>query len=117
MFDRNPDKLILAVVQQDELEGLIRALHRDGLSCTIRSSTGGFLKKKNTTLLIGLPHERLSDALGLIRIHAHARAEQESPPLSDEMGAFGSPLPAAPEGARRGGAAVFVLDLNGRRTL
>jgi len=61
-------KLILAIIfNGDAVEPLSQALLNQHYSVTKISSMGGFLRRQNTTLVIGVDEERLSDGLALIR--------------------------------------------------
>ena len=46
-------KLVLAVLQGSDSDNTIRNLNERGFMVTVLSSTGGFLKKKSTTVMIG----------------------------------------------------------------
>ena len=46
-------KLIIAIIQDQYITKVIRALMENKIRTTRLSSTGGFLKSGNTTLLIG----------------------------------------------------------------
>ncbi len=60
-------KLILAVVADHEAEPVLQALIAHDLRVTRVSSSGGFLRRGNATLWVGVEDERLEQALGLIR--------------------------------------------------
>jgi uncharacterized protein YaaQ len=61
-------KLILAIIfNADAVDPLSQALLAQSFSVTKISSTGGFLRRQNTTLLIGVDEERLPDAMTIIR--------------------------------------------------
>ena len=45
-------KLVLAVLQGSDSDNTIRNLNERGFMVTVLSSTGGFLKKKSTTVMI-----------------------------------------------------------------
>lgn len=83
-------KLILAIVHQDDTEETMLALRQKGLRCTKISSTGGFLRKGNVTLMIGAEDARVDDAVAVLREHGHAHAEASVPV---------------------GGATIFVFDV------
>ena len=52
-------KLVLAVLQGSDSDNTIRNLNERGFMVTVLSSTGGFLKKKSTTVMIGVEEEKL----------------------------------------------------------
>jgi uncharacterized protein YaaQ len=61
-------KLILAIIFNDDaVEPLSQALLEKDYSVTKISSTGGFLRRQNTTLMIGVEEERLAGAMTVIR--------------------------------------------------
>ena len=61
-------KLILAIIFNTEaVEPLSQALVAGTYSVTKISSTGGFLRRQNTTFVIGVDEERLEGAMTIIR--------------------------------------------------
>lgn len=74
-------KLILVVLRGGDREKLIHRLLDAGYRVTEFSSMGGFLRRKSTTLLIGVPPEQTEHALTLIREMC------PSPPDADEHSA------------------------------
>ena len=50
-------KLIMAVVQEDDYDATVSQLNKNGFFVTMLSSTGGFWKKKNITIMLGVPAE------------------------------------------------------------
>lgn len=96
--------LLLAVVQEQDIDTATRALEALGLPVVFLSSAGGFLGRRNATLLIGLSEGREEDALNLLEVSCRQRIEYLTLPLE------GSPLPMpAPVPVTVGGATVFAL--------
>jgi uncharacterized protein YaaQ len=61
-------KLILAIIfNADAVDPLSQALIEAEYSVTKISSVGGFLRRQNTTFVIGVEEERLPGAMALIR--------------------------------------------------
>ncbi len=61
-------KLILAIIfNTDTVEPLSQALVAERYSVTKISSIGGFLRRQNTTFVIGVDEERLEGAMAIIR--------------------------------------------------
>jgi uncharacterized protein YaaQ len=61
-------KLILAIIfNADAVEPLSQALLAGNYSVTKISSTGGFLRRQNTTFVIGTEEVRLPGAMSIIR--------------------------------------------------
>jgi uncharacterized protein YaaQ len=63
-------KLIIAILDDQISESTTETLVEQGYSVTKIASTGGFLRRGRTTLLIGLREEKVQDALELLRHHA-----------------------------------------------
>ena len=61
-------KLIIAIVRDQVQDDISQALTTSGFRVTEIASTGGFLKRGMTTLLIGVDDEKLEDALILLRL-------------------------------------------------
>lgn len=59
-------KLIIAIVQDDYSTKVIKSLMSKKYRTTKLSSTGGFLKSGNTTLLIGVDDEKVNDVIKTI---------------------------------------------------
>ena len=60
-------KLIIAIIQDEYNQNVVRALIDAKIRATKLSSTGGFLKDGNTTLLIGVEDKNLDHVVDLIR--------------------------------------------------
>ncbi len=96
--------LTLAVVQDQDVEMATRALEPLGANVVYMASTGGFLGRRNATLLIGLPEGREGEALKVLETSCRQRVEYLTMPLE------GSPLPMpTPIPVTVGGATVFML--------
>jgi CPA1 family monovalent cation:H+ antiporter len=96
--------LMLAVVQEQDLDAAIRALGEVGAPVTFLSSAGGFLGRRNATLLIGLPDAKEEEVLVSLRQTCRQRVEYLTLPME------GTPLPLpAPVPVTVGGATVFAL--------
>ncbi len=102
---QNPVHLLLmAVVQEQDLDAATKALQNIGASLTYLSSAGGFLGRRNATLLIGLPTAKEAEALATLQKVCRQRIEYMTLPLE------GSPMPMpAPVPVTVGGATVFAL--------
>ncbi len=62
-------KLIIAILHHTDGEEALRALVEAGFGVTRIASSGGFLRRGNATLLIGVEAERVPAAVQLIREH------------------------------------------------
>lgn len=60
-------KLIIAIIRDSDNESVSRALTAEDYRVTLIASTGGFLRRGQSTLLIGVEDERVNHALEIIR--------------------------------------------------
>lgn len=88
-------KLIITVVQNKDADEVVDALVSAEFRATRFASTGGFLRRGNTTIMIGVQDQQVDQVLDIIRDEARNRAAQAE---SDED-------------AQTAAATVFVLDL------
>ncbi len=96
--------LLIAVVQEQDLDTAMRALQKIGASLTYLSSAGGFLGRRNATLLIGLPVAKEKEALEVLQNSCRQRIEYMTLPLEGSAMPMPAPVPVTV-----GGATVFVL--------
>ena len=74
MKNSNDMRLIVAVVHDSDSETILHALLSESYSVTRIASTGGLLRRGNTTLLIGVNAERVPGVMKIIR-------ENSAPPI------------------------------------
>ncbi|MCS6869970.1 MAG: cyclic-di-AMP receptor [Anaerolineae bacterium] len=60
-------KLIFAIIMADAVEPVSRALVERQFSVTQIASVGGFLRRGNTTLVIGVDEEQVQNVIAVIR--------------------------------------------------
>lgn len=101
-------KLLFAIIQNEDNKSLTRALIEKEISVTRISSTGGFLRGGNTTLMIGVPEEKLQTALDTIKEHSCRRQVVTAPAagIPHNVDSIAMPLTVTV-----GGATVFILDV------
>jgi len=96
--------MLLAVVQDQDLDTATRALEPLGAPVVYLASSGGFLGRRNATLLIGLPAGSEEKVLEILRNACRQRIEFMTMPVE------GAPMPMpAPIQVTVGGATVFAL--------
>jgi len=100
-------KLILAVVEDDDAARLMDALIENDFSATKLASTGGFLLRGNTTLLIGVSDDRVSQVFEIVK-QTCVRRKRLMPQATSEIPTSMS-LPIEVES---GGATIFVLSVD-----
>ncbi|MDO9131258.1 MAG: cyclic-di-AMP receptor [Anaerolineales bacterium] len=98
--------LMAAVVQEQDVDLATRALSVLDAPVIHLASTGGFLGRRNATLLIGLPEGMAEKAVEALQRSCRQRVEYLAIPLE------GSPLPLpTPVPVTVGGATAFVIPL------
>lgn len=103
-------KLVVAIVHADDAGGLEKALTRAGHGVTNLKSAGGFLRKQNATILVGVSEHEVEPVLQIVRERCHSRHEHLRPmPPMLEPGEMYMPYGMEVE---IGGATVFVLDVD-----
>ncbi len=103
-----PKKFLLsAVVQAQDADGAQAALEDMGLFVTRLPSVGGFLGRRNATLLIGVEESQREVAVEALHKSCRQRVEYIAVPLES------APLPLpAPTPITIGGATVFALEID-----
>ena len=102
-------KLIISIVHSDDADQLITALREGGFSSTKVSTTGGFLREGNATILVGTDQVNVPNVLDIIRLNCHTRTQYVNPlPPVMEPGELYMPSPVE---VQVGGAVIFVLDV------
>jgi len=102
-------KLIIAIIQQDDLKNVLDNLLSRGYRVTKLKSIGGFLEVTNIILFIGVEKEKVEDVLGIINKNCRSREKYvETLPfnLIEGFSSFTLPLKVT-----IGGAQVFILDV------
>ena len=101
-------KLIIAIVQDQDVSSLIDDLTENEFSVTKLASTGGFLKSGNTTLLIGVEDENVDHVLNIIEDNCKTRTITTSLLSVTMPGDTYIPYPLE---VKVGGATIFILDV------
>jgi len=104
-------KLIVAVVQDQDVNKLLAGLSEKGLGATKLASTGGFLRQGNTTMLIGVEQNQVDRVVEMIKETCCSR-KQLVTPMAAVSQSINSYIPNPIE-VSVGGATVFVLDVEG----
>ena len=100
------NRLMVAIIQEADLESALTSLNKLGFSVSRLSSTGGFLSRRNETLLIGVQEGREEAAVKTLKNSCQKRVEFVSSPLRDA--AFPMPTPTE---VTVGGATVFIFEV------
>jgi len=108
-FIDNPDarklnRIMALVIQVQDQHRTIQALTDMGLVVTRLASTGVFLGRRNVTLLIGFPEEKLEAIVEVIHQNCRQRVEY----ISTHLEGAPMPIPIATP-ITIGGGTVFTL--------
>lgn len=103
-------KLILAVVQAEDVDACADALTGAGFVCTRFASHGGFLDSDNCTLMVGVDDVQVAEVVGILSRRAQRRVQMVESALPFTGGPL-APL-SPPMDVEVGGATVFVLPLD-----
>ena len=103
-------KLIYAIVRYDNEDEVINALTKKHFSITKLATTGGVLKKGNTTLMIGTEADRVKEAIEIIKKECGKRQKitVNMPYIS---GSTMMNCATMPMNVEVGGATIFVIDV------
>lgn len=70
-------KLMIAIIQDEYINKVARVLMSEKVQATKLSSTGGFLKSGNTTLLIGCQDDKVDYVVELIKGQCKSNSVKE----------------------------------------
>lgn len=105
-------KLLIAIVQDQDAGKVMNALNKDGFMVTKLSSTGGFLKAGNTTLLIGAEDKHVDEILQIIESRSKHRKQVIDSSSTMVSGSIMTPVSAE---ITVGGATVFLINVEDYR--
>jgi uncharacterized protein YaaQ len=112
LYDGQEDgqlKLVIIIASDADAEKLTRKLIEQGYPATKVSSTGGFLRKGNATILSGVEGNEVDGIIAMVRAECYARTEYvpvQTLPFFGEGSVLQEPIEV-----RVGGAIVFVVDV------
>ena len=94
-------KVVLAITTSEGADDIADALKDKGYRVTLMSSMGGFLRRRNATLMIGVADEQVEEVLQVIR-------EKAPPPTPVTTRRLLSRQTVTPQSA----VTAFVLDMS-----
>jgi len=103
---RSPNKVMIVVIQAQDIDNAENALCDIGLNVFRLPSIGGFLGRRNATLLVGMTPGKEEAAINQIRKNCKQRVEYIAVPIES------APLPLpSPTPVTVGGATLFDLPI------
>ena len=90
-------KMVMCIVHREDVEELTSVLNARNYRVTRATTTGGFLRQGNVSLMIGVDEEHVDDVLAIIKENTHPRSRR---------GWW-----ARPGKTEEGAATVFVVDM------
>lgn len=100
-------QLMMVVIQDRDLETVSNALSSRSIPTTRIQSMGGFLRRRNHLLLIGLPEGKLDQAMEALNSAGRSKIEYVTSPKGMPGVVLGEPLRLEIKGAT-----VFVFDID-----
>ena len=100
-------KMIMAVVSGDDSNAVSAALTKARFSVTKLATTGGFLMSGNTTFLIGVDDDKVSEVIDIIAKHSKKRKQMVPSAGMMDVGMYSE----FPVEVTVGGAIVFVMNV------
>ncbi|BCY18713.1 hypothetical protein hrd7_25620 [Leptolinea sp. HRD-7] len=106
MSKNETTKMIIAVIQAQDIDAAFSALKAVNISATRLPSVGGFLGRRNSTLLLGLNPSDVQKAEEALKKSCQQRIEYLAVPLES------APLPLpTPTPINVGGATIFDINI------
>lgn len=101
-------KLVIGIVNSDDVNELLSEITKASFQATKLSTSGGFLKMGNVTVLVGVEDERVDEVIDIFKGCCSRRKQMVSttPPFLGE--GF---ITAMPVEVTIGGATLFVVDV------
>ena len=102
-------KLVIGIVNSDDSSELLSKITKSSFRATKLSTSGGFLKTGNVTVLVGVEDEQVDELVGIFKECCSRRTQMLSAvtPFVGE-GIFNS----TPVEVTIGGATLFIVDVD-----
>ena len=104
-------KLVYAIVRNDNEDDVVSQLTQHHYRVTRLSTTGGFLKKGNTTLMIGAEDDKVQEVIDVIKQECgqHQKLTVNMPYISGTTMVNYATMPMTVD---VGGATIFVINVD-----
>ena len=106
-------KMLLAIVHNEDAPLLINELNEKKYFVTKLATTGGFLKKGNTTLLLGIEDEKVDAVCEIIKQHSGKRQQiMYPPPAPSNCNVYPNAVSSVPVNVEVCGATIFIMPVD-----
>ncbi|MFV0439855.1 MAG: cyclic-di-AMP receptor [Lachnospirales bacterium] len=102
-------KLVVSIINDDDAIQVMEFLNEAGFQVTKLATTGGFLRSGNTTIICGVPKEKVEMVIEIIEQNSRSRKQITSTHSGSGMN-MESYIPTPIE-ITVGGGTIFVLDV------
>lgn len=101
-------KLVIGIINSDDANDLLAEITKASFQATKLSTSGGFLKMGNVTILVGVEDDKVQEVVEIFKTCCSRRTQMipTAPPYLGE--GF---ISAAPVQVTIGGATLFIIDL------
>lgn len=101
-------KLVIGIINSDDANDLLAEITTASFQATKLSTSGGFLKMGNVTVLVGVEDDKVQEVVEIFKTCCSRRTQMipTTPPYLGE--GF---ISAAPVQVTIGGATLFIIDL------
>jgi uncharacterized protein YaaQ len=104
-------KIVYAIVSSDDGNRVTDVLNEHQFVVTKLATTGGFLKKGNSTLMIGTEDSQVDEVIKLIKDACGKRQKINCNVPAPNLGSVSSGYMMMPMSVELGGATIFVTDV------
>lgn len=101
-------KMVFAILNADDASTVIQNVMKAGYSVTKLSTTGGFLRAGNVTVMAGVEEDQVQAVIDIISKYSKSR--KQLIPTTSEAGI--NFYPSMPVEVTVGGATIFVLNVD-----
>lgn len=102
-------KLVIGIINSDDANDLLAEITKASFQATKLSTSGGFLKMGNVTVLVGVEDEKVDEVVEIFKSCCSRRTQMISttPPYMGEGFVSASPVQVT-----IGGATLFIIDVD-----
>ncbi|HEY5671156.1 MAG TPA: Na+/H+ antiporter [Anaerolineales bacterium] len=100
------NRLMAVIVQEQDVENALSTLNKLGIPTTRLPSTGGFFRRTNAILLIGIEKGQEASVVRALQLSCRKRVEYISAPIEGFPPGLPEPIPITV-----GGATIFVFEV------